>query len=187
MVTFNFRRPNRRASERSAIYTSNLRPLIAPPRSRQTRSPTPSIWTRVPNGSSGGQAAVTPSRTRAPDAVIPYAGWPGALPVDSGPDVYAVTSYVSASGTDVATENAVSNAWISVMVAMVACPFRYLSLNRVEVRGRPRVDARYLFAQALGQFRDLPLGTATLPALAVEIEERPEVRRHRQVGRGGIR
>jgi len=108
----------------------------------------------VPNGISGGQAAVTPSRTRAPDAVIPYAGWPGALPVDSGPDVYAVTSYVSASGTDVATENAVSNAWISVMVAR---SFRYRSLRRVEVRCRPRVDFRYLFAQPFGQFRYFPL------------------------------
>ncbi|WNF08588.1 hypothetical protein [Brevibacillus borstelensis] len=70
----------------------------------------------MPNGSSGGQAAVTPSRTRAPDAVIPYAGWPGALPVDSGPDVYAVTSYVSASGTDIATDIATIIAWISAMV-----------------------------------------------------------------------
>jgi hypothetical protein len=61
-----------------------------------------------------------PSRTRAPDAVIPWAG------VKSSPTEYAVTSYnsVSASGTDVATEIAVSNAWISVMVAMVTRPFR---------------------------------------------------------------
>ncbi|WP_035423313.1 hypothetical protein [Brevibacillus sp. NSP2.1] len=67
-----------------------------------------------------------PSRTRAPDAVIPWAGWSRVFPVDSGPAVYAVTSYnsVSASGTDVATEIAVSNAWISVMVAMDARSFR---------------------------------------------------------------
>ncbi|WP_302053655.1 hypothetical protein [Brevibacillus parabrevis] len=40
----------------------------------------------MPNGSSGGQAAVTPSRTRVPDAVIPCAG------VKSSPMEYAVTS-----------------------------------------------------------------------------------------------
>jgi hypothetical protein len=34
-----------------------------------------------------------------PDAVIPNAGCPGVLPVDSSKDVYAVTSYISYAGS----------------------------------------------------------------------------------------
>lgn len=78
------------------MYTSRWPAVIAPPLSWQIRSPSPSMLTRVPNGSDDGHAAVTPWRTCAPLAVTPNPGSPRCFCVDSYPAVYAVIVYVCA-------------------------------------------------------------------------------------------
>src|SRR5699024_5288171 len=79
--------PNSKASDLLTMYKSNRLPFIAEPLSEHTNVRSISgMYNSVPNSILGGQAA-SPRSTYLPDAVIPYAGCPGALPVSLGCNV----------------------------------------------------------------------------------------------------